>query len=71
MVQRLIGVYSVDSSGADCKSVVFGLGWCNSINANHIEGIWLDEEPVLKTGGPKGFVSSSLTPSAIVYSFSG
>ena len=26
-----MGKYSVDSSGADCKSVAFGFGWCNSI----------------------------------------
>ena len=30
-----MGSYTVVSSGADCKSVVFGLGWCDSITPHH------------------------------------
>lgn len=33
-LKRNLGSYSVVSSGADCKSVVFGLGWCNSITSH-------------------------------------
>ena len=33
-----MGAYTVDSSGTDCKSVVFGLGWCNSISSHHLYG---------------------------------
>ena len=32
-------VYTVDSSGTDCKSVVLGLGWCNSINSHQYGGL--------------------------------
>ena len=35
-----MGRYTVSRSGADCKSAVFGLGWCNSISAHHIWGSW-------------------------------
>lgn len=28
------GRYTVSSSGVDCKSIAFWLGWCNSITAH-------------------------------------
>ena len=30
-----MGSYTVVSSGADCKSVISGLGWCDSITPHH------------------------------------
>ena len=30
-----MGQYTVSSSGVDCKSTVFELGWCNPILAHH------------------------------------
>lgn len=32
-----MGVYTVSGSGADCKSVVFRLGWFDSISSHQIE----------------------------------
>ena len=34
-----MGSYTVDSSGWDCKSHAFGLGWCDSITPHHFAGV--------------------------------
>ncbi len=38
-----MGVYTVSGSRADCKSVVFGLGWFDSINSHHEPGTPLSD----------------------------
>lgn len=52
------------SKRADCKSADFGLPQFESMSQHQMEGIRLDEEPVLKTGEGKTFQSSSLYSSA-------
>lgn len=46
----VMGGYTVDGSGADCKSAIERFGWFDSISAHHIRVYVSGIPPVLDTG---------------------